>query len=155
MTIFESIINFLQERNIPYRVVHHEPTFTSEESAKERGEEVKVGGKALLMKIDDEFKLLVISAALKADSKKVKQYFNAKSIRFATKEELFDLTGLVPGSVPPFGKPIMPFDLYVDESIAQNEKIAFNAGSLTDSIIMKTSDFFTIANAHQFKFSQQ
>lgn len=154
MSLFETICSHLTERNIPFRTVHHEPTFTSEESAQARGEDVKIGGKAILMKIDNDFKLFVLSAALKIDSKKLKEQFNAKSIRFATKEELHSLTGLVPGSVPPFGKPILDFDLYLDVSVLQNEKIAFNAGSLTDSVIMKTADYLTVAHGSHIHFSQ-
>lgn len=155
MTLFETICSFLRERNIPFRTVHHEPTVTSEESAKARGEDVKIGGKAILMKIDSDFKLFVLSAALKIDSKKIKEYFKAKSIRFATKEELHSLTGLVPGSVPPFGRPVLEFDLYVDPSVLQNDKIAFNAGLLTDSIIMSTADYQTIAQPFILDFSAQ
>jgi len=33
-------------------------------------------------------------------------------------------SGLVPGSVPPFGRPIVDLDLFVDTSIAENEMIA-------------------------------
>jgi prolyl-tRNA editing enzyme YbaK/EbsC (Cys-tRNA(Pro) deacylase) len=51
----------------------------------------------------------------------------------------------VPGSSPPFGEPILQLELYVDNSILRNEKIAFNAGSLTDSIIMRTEDYVQIA----------
>ena len=155
MTTFESICNFLTEHNIPFRTVHHQPTFTSEESAHARGEEVRIGGKAILIKIDNDFKLFVLSAALKVDSKKLKEHFRAKSIRFATKEELHLLTGLVPGSVPPFGKPILNVELFVDRSVTQNEKVAFNAGSLTDSVVMSTTDYLSIANATQMDFSQQ
>ncbi len=122
MSIFESICALLNERNIPYRTVHHQPTFTSEESANARGEDVTIGGKAIVMKIDGQFKLFVLSAALKIDSKKLKEHFSSKNIRFATTEELFELTGLVPGSVPPFGRPILLFELYLDGSIVRNEK---------------------------------
>jgi Ala-tRNA(Pro) deacylase len=155
MNIFENICHFLNENVIVYRTVHHEPTYTSEESAKARGEDVKIGGKAIVMKVDESFKLFVLSAALKVDSKKIKTYFNANSIRFASKEELLELTGLVPGCVPPFGKPILNFELFVDESITQNEKIAFNAGSLTDSIIMSTNDYLSVYGGNIFSFSQQ
>jgi prolyl-tRNA editing enzyme YbaK/EbsC (Cys-tRNA(Pro) deacylase) len=55
------------------------------------------------------------------------------------------MTGLVPGSVPPFGRPILPFDLYVDDSIPANDRIAFNAGTLTDSIIMSVPDYLRVA----------
>lgn len=143
----------MDDRGIPYRTVHHGPTYTSEESANARGEEVKIGGKAIVMKVDDGFKLFVLSAVLKVDSKRIKERFKAKSIRFATKEELFELTGLVPGSVPPFGPPVIPLELYLDTSIAENEKIAFNAGSLTDSVILKTSDYLSVVTAEQFHFS--
>ena len=155
MSVFSSICLLLDERGIEYRTVRHEPTFTSEESAKARGEDVKIGGKAIVMKVDDVFKLFVLSAALKVDSKKIKQRFSAKSIRFASKEELFELTGLVPGSVPPFGPPILSLELYLDLSVTQNEKIAFNAGSLTDSIILRTSDYLSVVTAEQFPFSVQ
>jgi len=114
-----------------------------------------MGGKAIVMKVDSDFKLFVLSAALKVDSKKIKKHFNAKSIRFASAEELMELTGLVPGSVPPFGRPILNLDLFLDLSILENEKIAFNAGSLTDSVILKTSDYLSVINAEQFNFSLQ
>ncbi len=55
------------------------------------------------------------------------------------------LTGLVPGSVLPFGRPILPFDLYLDEALRTNDRIAFNAGSLTDSIILAMPDYLRIA----------
>jgi Ala-tRNA(Pro) deacylase len=152
--MFETIKLFLDAHGITYRWVHHEPTHTSEESAKARGEEIAIGGKALLMKVDETFKIFVISAAKKVDSQKIKQYVRAKKLRFANPEELYQLTGLVPGSVPPFGRPILGFELFVDSSIQQNAKIAFNAGSLTDSIIMHTDDYFRVANASVFDFAE-
>jgi prolyl-tRNA editing enzyme YbaK/EbsC (Cys-tRNA(Pro) deacylase) len=153
MSVFESICTHLAQRGIQYRTVHHEPTTTSEESAHARGEDISVGGKAIVLKVDEYFRLFVLSAALKVDSKKVKQHFLAKNSRFATKEELMELTGLVPGSVPPFGRPILSLDLFVDPSVFRNDKIAFNAGTLTDSIIMSTSDYRTAADAVVFEFS--
>ena len=153
MDVYTTICTLLKERKIEFRTVHHQPTFTSEESAKARGEDVKIGGKAIVMKIENDFKLFVLSAALRIDSKKIKEQLNAKKIRFATKEELFELTGLVPGSVPPFGQPILNLDLFIDPSIVENQKIAFNAGSLTDSIILKTSDYLSTIKAERFSFS--
>jgi prolyl-tRNA editing enzyme YbaK/EbsC (Cys-tRNA(Pro) deacylase) len=152
-SVLEGLKSFLDSRGIAYRSVHHEPTRTSEESAKARGEDIAIGGKAILMKVDDEFKLFVLSAAKKIDSHKIKARFGVKKLRFATPEELQQLTGLVPGSVPPFGRPILPFDLYVDTSITLNEKIAFNAGSLMTSIIMSCRDYLSLAGPEIFDFS--
>ena len=152
--MFNNIKTLLNSKSIEFRTVHHEPTKTSEDSAKARGEELSIGGKGLILKIDDTFKLFILSASKKLDSSAIKRRFNAKSIRFATVEELFKLTGLVPGSVPPFGKPIIDLELYVDNSIVKNEKIAFNAGSLTDSIIMSVKDYLEVAKPIIFNFSQ-
>lgn len=154
-SVFLRLKSFLDTQGVRYREVHHEPTLTSEESAKARGEDVSIGGKAILMKVDESFKLFVLSAAKKVDSQKIKKHFNAKKLRFASTEELQQSTGLVPGSVPPFGRPILPLDLFVDTSIRQNRLIAFNAGLLTDSIIMQSEDYFRIADAKVFEFSSE
>jgi Ala-tRNA(Pro) deacylase len=154
VTVLERIRAMLASEGIEFREVHHEPTLTSEDSAKARGEELRIGGKALLLKVNDEFRLFVLSAAKQLDSAAIKQRFGARKTRFASAEELLELTGLVPGSVPPFGKPLLPFDLYIDNSILENEKIAFNAGSLTDSVIMAVSDYRRLASPEVFLFSK-
>jgi prolyl-tRNA editing enzyme YbaK/EbsC (Cys-tRNA(Pro) deacylase) len=152
--MLEKIKSWLSSNGVTFTERHHEPTLTSEDSARARGEELRVGGKALLIKVDETFKLFVISAAQKLDSKKIRQHFNAKKSRFASKEELQEKTGLVPGSVPPFGAPILPFELYIDISITSNERIAFNAGSLTDSLILSVPDYLRVAGGQIFQFSE-
>ena len=106
-----------------------------------RGEPLEVGGKALVLKVDSAFIVLVLSAARKLDSKRLRTALGARKIRFATREELLERTGLVPGSVPPFGEPLLPLELVVDQSVLENERIAFNAGSLEESIIMSVEDW--------------
>ncbi len=151
--VLQRIRTLLDGAAVPYRVVQHEPTHTSEESARARGQPLEVGGKALLLKIEDTFRLFVLSAARKLDSAAIKHYFGVHRTRFATPEELKELTGLVPGSVPPFGPPVLPFELFVDESITRNQVIAFNAGSLTTSVIFGVADYLRIARPTIFRFS--
>jgi len=114
---------------------------------------LRVGGKALLIKVDDVYRLFVLSADRKLDSAAVKERFGARKTRFATAEELAELTGLVPGAVPPFGPPVLPFPLYADPSVFANDRIAFNAGSLTDSIVMAASDYRRVAAPEVFAFA--
>lgn len=150
--VLENIRAWLRAEAVAFREVHHEPTHTSEESARARGEELRVGGKALLLRVDDDFRIFVLSAEKKLDSGAVRRHFDAKKTRFATPEELAERTGLVPGSVPPFGPPILPFPLYVDPSVLANERIAFNAGSLCDSIILSVPDYVRLAKPEVFAF---
>jgi prolyl-tRNA editing enzyme YbaK/EbsC (Cys-tRNA(Pro) deacylase) len=140
-SILQQIRELLTAEGIAFREVHHEPTYTSEESARARGEELKTGGKALLLRGDDTFALFVLPADRKVDSGTIRRELGWRKLRFATREELQELTGLVPGSVPPFGQPVLPFSLFVDAGILENSRIAFNAGSLTDSIIMSVADY--------------
>lgn len=141
----DAIRDLLRQHGVVFREVHHEPTRTSEESAVARGEPLHIGGKAILLKTDGVFRLFVLPADRKLDSAAVKRHLGVKKTRFATPEELLTLTGLVPGSVPPFGRPILDFDLYVDESLTKNDRIAFNACSLTDSIVMEMNDYLRLA----------
>jgi prolyl-tRNA editing enzyme YbaK/EbsC (Cys-tRNA(Pro) deacylase) len=146
MSVLQSILSLLGQSDAGYRHLTHEPTPTSEDSARVRGEPLAVGGKALLIKAADRYVLLVISAARRLDSGKLKRTLGVKKTRFASPDELHDLTGLVPGAVPPFGEPILPLSLYVDSSVFANQRIAFNAGSLTDSIIMTVDDYRRVAS---------
>jgi len=144
----------LADSGIAFEERHHEPTLTSQDAARVRGDPLEQGGKALLIKAGESFRLFVMSAALRLDSGAIKRQLRVKKVRFATPEELHALTGLVPGSVPPFGHPVLPFDLHVDPSITDNPHISFNAGSLTDSMTLSTSDYVEVARPDIFRFAK-
>lgn len=151
----DRIRDFLNAENITFREAEHAPTRTSEESAAARGESMSVGAKALLLKTDDIFRLFVLPADRKLKSSAIRHRLGVKRTRFASVDELRELTGLVPGCVPPFGEPIMPFELYADEAVGEEtDKVAFNAGSLRHSIIMSASDWERIARPIRFRFSR-
>ncbi len=155
-TVTEDIRSVLTSAGVAFREVEHAPTRTSEDSACERGEELGVGAKALLLRTDGAFRLFVLCADRKLDSGAVKRELGVKSMRFATPEELLEQTGLVPGSVPPFGRPILPFDLFVDTEIGVRfDRVAFNAGALTTSIIMSAADWERVAQPKRFAFAKQ
>jgi prolyl-tRNA editing enzyme YbaK/EbsC (Cys-tRNA(Pro) deacylase) len=149
-----AIRDLLASRGIGFREIHHQPTYTSEQSAAARGEDITIGGKAMVIKLDEAFHLFVLSAARSVDSGAIRTHLAARRSRFATPEELLQLTGLVPGCVPPFGRPILELDLYADEAMLGNDRIAFNAGSLTDSIIMDMQDYLAVAQPAVFAFSK-
>jgi Ala-tRNA(Pro) deacylase len=152
--ILLQIRTLLTDLGIRFREVHHEPTTTSEASARARGEALDIGGKAIFLKTDGVFRLFVLSASRRVDSAAIRQQLHVKKIRFASRDELFKLTGLVPGAVPPFGLPILPLEVFVDPSILTNDTIAFNAGSLEVSIVLKTQDYQRAAAPTIFAFAE-
>jgi Ala-tRNA(Pro) deacylase len=144
-TITSRLRAWLDAEGVRYRYVEHEPTRTSEESAAARGESLEIGAKALLLKADERFVLVVLSAALKLRSNRFRRHLGASRLRFATAEELLELTGLPSGAVPPFGPPMFDLPLYIDRSVTRNETAAFNAASLRASIVMPTEEYLRLA----------
>ena len=140
-----SIQAHLEANGVAYRHVVHEPTPTSEDSARARGEPLVTGAKALVLKADARFINLVLRPTCRLDSPATRRALGAKKLRFATPEELLELTGLVPGSVPPFGAPILDLPLHVDDSLASHDRVAFNAGDLRHSVVMGTEDYLRVA----------
>lgn len=154
-SVLEAIRALLQAEKVTFVEKQHEPTTTSEESARARGEPLKIGAKALVIKTDGCYRVFVLPADRKLDSQAVKRQLGVKKVRFADAAELMELTGLVPGSVPPFGRPILELELIADPALGENAKIAFNAGSLTTSIIMPFDDYQRVCGARWLEVSQQ
>lgn len=132
-------------QGIDYSVAHHEATFTAEAAAAIRGTPLEIGGKSLVMKVGDRFAIFVLSGAAVLHGRKIQKHLRVRRLRFASREELLDLTGLTPGCVPPFGAPIFDLPLYVEPSITQNAQIAFNPGEHTCSMLMQTADYLRVA----------
>ena len=142
--ITKQIRTLLNENSIEFEEIDHEPAITCEQSAKARGCSQEIGGKSILFKDKSDFRLFVMSAALQVDSKKVRNILKSSWLRFATTEELWEMAGVEKGALPPFGRDILPVDLYLDESILKNDKIAFNVGMVTKSFIMRAKDYLKL-----------
>ncbi len=152
--ITSRIRNLLESHNIPYREIDHGIATTCEDSARERGADIRIGGKTLLFKDKKDFRLFVISAAKQVDSKKVRKILGSQYLRFATSVELEKLCGVVSGALPPFGEGVYPYDLFMDESILENDEIAFNAGILTKSFILQLEDYLKVVSPTICSFSK-
>lgn len=150
------LLAWLAAEGVTARSVVHPPTTSSEASAAARGEPLAVGGKALLLRVGegDDFQLFVFSAARRLDSAAVRKALGVRHLRFATPDELRERTGLVPGSVPPFGPPVLPFPLNLDPSVLEQDRVAFNAGMLTRSLVLAIDDYRRLAApARVFSFT--
>jgi Ala-tRNA(Pro) deacylase len=140
MTVFERIEDKLRQANVPYSVTHHAPVYTSEEAATVRGSPLASGAKALVVKAGDAFAVLVLPADRKLDSKTARASLGVKAIRFASGEEVERLTGLKPGSIPPFGS-LFGLPTYCDPALGANDAINFNAGDHSISVHMTYADY--------------
>ena len=138
--VFQRLKSFLDGRQVGYDVLHHAPVFTSEEAAQVRGTPLASGAKALVCKVDERFVIIVVPADRKLASKAVRKSQGVKSLRFASREEVEQLTGLAPGSIPPFGS-LFGLQTWCDERLGEHERINFNAGDHAVSISLRYSDY--------------
>jgi Ala-tRNA(Pro) deacylase len=147
------LIALLDEAGAQYRIVEHEPVFTSEQAAEVRGTALEEGAKALVVKADDEYHNLVISASRRVDNGKLRDILGTRRVRFARPEELHELTGCWPGAVPPFGQ-LFDMPTLLDESLAEMQQVSFNAGSHTVSVVMPGDDFRRALDAPMADFAE-
>ena len=152
--VFLKLKKLFDDNQIKYKLlVHGGDAKTSEEVAKLRGTPLETGAKSMIIKIDDGFIDVVIPADKKFASRPAKKFLKTDCLRFGTKEELFNLTHCIQGSVPPFGS-LFGLKTYVDENLINNKNydyISFNAGLRTKSFQIKKSDYLKIENTTLFK----
>jgi Ala-tRNA(Pro) deacylase len=139
-SVFERIESRLKQDGITYQVLRHEPVYTSEEAARVRGTPLASGAKALVCKGEAGFVMFVVPAERKLDSHAVRRAKGWRKLRFATREEVLELTGLTPGSIPPFGS-LFDLPTLCDERLGENEVINFNAGDHSISVSMRYADY--------------
>jgi Ala-tRNA(Pro) deacylase len=144
-TICERLQEQLRQAGVPFTILTHEPVYTSEQAAAVRGTSLASGAKALVVKAGERFVLLVLPADRKLDSKKARASLGVKALRFASREEVEELTGLQPGSIPPFGS-LFRLPTYCDPALAENSSINFNAADHAVSVQMSYADYVRVEN---------
>ena len=140
---FDRVESLLTQHGVVFQVLRHEPVYTSEEAARVRGTPLQSGAKALICKGDETMVMFVLPADRKLDSQAVRRSRGWRKLRFASREEVLQLTGLTPGSIPPFGS-LFGLPTYCDQRLGENEVINFNAGDHSISVSMRYADYLQV-----------
>ncbi len=143
MSAHDRLVQLLE--GVPHQRVDHEPITSAAHAAEVRGTPAEIGGKALVMKIGKVFSVLAIPGDGRIDGRTLRASLGVQRYRFATREELLERTGLTPGSVPPFGRPLFDMPLFIDAALAVQDRIAFTLGIPTASAIVSMADYMTVA----------
>jgi len=142
-SVFDRLETCLKQNAVEFGVLRHEPVYTSEQAAAVRGTPLASGAKALVCKGDERFVLFVVPADRKLDSHAVRRSKGWRKLRFATREEVLELTGLTPGAIPPFGS-LFGLPTLCDRRLGENEVINFNAGDHGISVSMRYADYLRV-----------
>jgi Ala-tRNA(Pro) deacylase len=97
--------------------------------------------KVVMVVADGELVMLVLPADLRADLSKVRTVLNARELWLAD-EPVFAprFPDCDVGAMPPFGN-LYDLPVYVDQTLAHNRTIVFQAGTHTDTIRIRYVDF--------------
>jgi Ala-tRNA(Pro) deacylase len=136
---------FLDSHQVKYVSITHSPAFTAQEIAASAHIPGKELAKAVMIKIDGRMAMAVLPASYKIDFDLLEETLRAQRIELATEQEFKSLFPECEiGAMPPFGK-LYGLETYVADTLAEDEWIAFNAGSHTELIKMSYEDFMRLA----------
>ena len=154
MSISIRLKGFLDENQIPYSVLTHTTAYTAQSAAATMQISGKELAKTIVLWADEEMILAVLPAPNHVGLDKLAAVLG-KSVRLATEQEF---SSLFPdcelGAMPPFGS-FYDLAVYVDESLAADDAIVFNAGTHRDAIRIRYDDFVRLTKPNVCSFAQK
>ena len=144
---------YLDQNKVRYVTIKHSVAYTAQEIAASAHIKGKELAKTVLIKVEGKMAMCVLPASNKIDFDLLKESLDGKSLRLANEIEFKDkFPECDVGAMPPFGN-LYEMEVYVEESLAKDEEIAFNACSHVELIQMAFKDFGRLVKPRLMKFS--
>lgn len=132
---------FLDENDIKYVSIMHSMAFTAVDIAKSAHIPSRELAKTVIINIDNEMAMAVVPANYKVNLDILRQTLDTSNIELAQEPSFTPrFNDCEVGAMPPFGC-LYDMDVYVAESLSEDDKIAFNAGSHLEVIQMDYKDY--------------
>lgn len=149
----DKLKRFLDENGVKYVTIRHSRAYTAQEVAASAHIPGKELAKTVMVKIDGEMAMAVLPASHSIDFDELRRVTGAQSIELASEDEFKDhFPGCEVGAMPPFGR-LYDVKTFLDASLADDEEIAFNAGSHTELIKMSFSDYYNLERPIELRFA--
>ena len=144
---------FLDRNGIKYVTISHSAAFTAQDVAASSHVPGKELAKTVMVKIDGNMAMAVLPSPYRVDFNRLKQAVGAKTAELACEDDFKTMfPECEPGAMPPFGN-LYGMEVYCAEALAEDEEIAFNAGTHTELIRMSYRDFERLVQPKKIKFS--
>jgi Ala-tRNA(Pro) deacylase len=144
---------FLDENHIKYVTISHSKAYTAQEIAASAHIPGKDLAKTVIIKIDGKLAMVVLPASYVVDFEMLKKVTGSQNVVLASEKEFLNLfPECDEGAMPPFGN-LYEMPVYVAQSLAEDEDIAFNAGLHTELIKMAYKDFEKLVKPKVAKIS--
>lgn len=143
---------FLDSQNVKYVVISHSRAYTAQEIAAVARIPGKELAKTVMVKIDGQMAMAVLPASQRVNFAQLQAAAGAQQVELASEKEFRDLFPECDvGAMPPFGN-LYGMAVFAAQSLAEDEEIAFNAGSHTELVRMAYKDFERLVKPKVLKF---
>lgn len=133
----------LESQGVPFEALTHAPTDTALEEARALGIAADAVLKTIVLRTGSGHALAVVPATRRLSMKRARRATGDSHVRLATERELQEhFPGFELGAFPPLGT-LLGLSLFVDREVMDHERLAFAAGSRTESVLVRTADLFT------------
>ncbi len=132
---------YLESNRIKFESIFHNATYTSQETAEQTHIKGKELAKAVVIEADGRNVLVAAPASRRVDLEKVKKALRARKVNLADESVFGKLfPGCELGAMPPLGK-LFSLEMWADQSLGDDEEIAFNAGTHTEVLKVSFDEF--------------
>lgn len=132
---------FLDSNQVKYVSIPHTPAYTAQEIAASAHIPGKEMAKTVIVKLDGQMAMAVLPASHQLSLERLRDQLHAQKAELAGETEFSDrFPGCEVGAMPPFGN-LYGMPVYVAKRLAEDDEIAFNAGSHTEVVKMRYADF--------------
>ena len=149
----KTLTKFLDDKKVKYITIRHSIAYTAQQIAESAHIPGKEMAKTVMVKLDDRLAMAVLRSTDKVDLDLVRATADAEKAELATELQFQGMfPGIELGAMPPFGN-LYDMAVYVDEALARDERIAFNAGTHSELIQLDYADFERLVQPSVANFS--
>ncbi len=143
---------YLDSRGVKYVSIRHSPAYSAPEVAQSAHVSGRDFAKTVVVCTETGLALVVLPAVRRLVLADLREMLQMPHVRLASETEFRDLfPDCELGAMPPFGN-LYGLPVYVAESLAAEEEIAFNAGTHTEVIKMRYEDFEALVKPEVLDF---
>lgn len=135
------LIDFLNKEHVKYVTIGHSPAYTAQEIAALTHTPGKELAKTVIVKVDGELTMVVLPASEMVRLDRLRESLGTEFVELADEDEF---KGAFPdcetGAMPPFGN-LYGMKVFVDQSLREDDEIAFNAGTHDELIRLPYAEY--------------
>ena len=144
---YDKVKEYLNSIGIEFKIVEHEPAYTTEEADKyiEGHDGVRTKTMFICNKKKTNYYMIIMDDSKRLDINKFKEIVSEKQMKMASEEALKEKLGIEPGMVSPFGllnNDEKDVKIYMDKEIITEEIMTFHPNDNTKTLFITTKDLF-------------